>query len=182
MWGDEFRKYFELFSISQPDDNERWRDAREYQRQLERMLERPNVTLGGKKFDPTAQTAEGVLIDLLVDRMGNLIRLKLFERRRQTWPPRLEYRSTQFGKWVYQLGHTENQFKKFIYRSLFFAFSIYARILKFKWIIAIAAGAMALLNAVKFFEFALDTISYGMLWLIGVVATVIMIGINALNR
>jgi hypothetical protein len=54
--------------------------------------------------------------------------------------------------------------------------------LKLKWIIAIATGAMAALNAFKFFEFSLGAVSYGMVWLIGIVATVIMIGINALTR
>lgn len=181
MWGDEFRHYFELYSTfvvygvkdGQPDDNQGWFDAREYEKRLKDMLLQANVTLGGKTFDSKASNAKGELIDALVNSMGNLITLKLFERRRQTWPPLLEYRKTRIGMWLYTVGHSGNFVKRFFYRVIFFIFGVHAKFHGCWKIVTFLAIGMVMINAAKFLDIAFQEVSAVWIVLVGLVGIAI---------
>lgn len=183
MFGDEQRVYFELFTdivVYEIDENGNstrrdWLDLREYCRLLENRLKNPSVTLNGEVYAFDDDARNSVSIDATINNIGTLTYLKIFQRRRQTSPPLVEFRLTRFGSALSRLREKKSLWGKFLYRTLFFLIGAYIKAHKFWKIIAFFAACMAVVNSAKFLNLAFSEISTGWSILVGVSGIIISI-------
>lgn len=161
MWGDNLLYWNDLlgsFVIYRGGDggkpkDDGWYSMDDYINRVEKTL----IKINGRTYDPNTPADRNRLIEAIIEYMDVFCRIKLFERRRQFFPVRLDYRQTDFGKrvsnWISPKG-------PYLRKKIFFFLVIcWFRGKKYWWIIAALATGWVLVNAIRFAGLAFDTLA-----------------------
>ncbi len=180
MLGDTYISWLSLFSgiviykikeDETPNDNDGFINIDDFAK----CFERGNLRLGGVPYEK-GRGREEELMEAIIHNAGVLCELGLMERRRGIIPPRLEYRMTSKGRKYDNLSHSKIGLLRC--KLFFFSHCMWQRIKKYKTIITGAAFAMAIVNAVRFYNLAFIWVSESALALaslIGLLATLVWV-------
>jgi hypothetical protein len=156
MWGDNLRLWFDLFAgmvvyrggQQQSPEEASWLNVKD----IEGRFKRENLTFHGSKYNPSNLAQRNALLDAIISNASALCYVKLLERRRQIYPPSLDYRVSKLGRIVDRWRHrTTPGIRK---RIFFFAVELFFRLKRYWKVIAIGATGWTILNAVKFYSAA----------------------------
>jgi len=153
MLGEDLRNWFELFDgiviyKSQPGGghvSDGWLNWTA----IEGRFKSEKLAFMGLRYDPSNEVQRNKLLEALVGYSNTLVRFRLLEKRRQIFPPSLDYRVTAFGRRVSNWGYGANpEFKK---KALFFAMALVIRAYRLRWIVVFGAVGWGILNSVRFY-------------------------------
>lgn len=182
MWGDNYRKWFDLFAgivvyratEDAPGNDEGWVNVNEY----EKMFSSDRLTFNGRPYTPSDTKQRNKLLEAILNNAGALCAVKLLERRRRIAPPSLDYRVTKFGRRVDAWGYGDKPgIRK---RLFFFGVEAFFRLKKHWRLVTIGAACWGVINAIRFYGAALEWIRGDVFVAITALGVAVLIWLGAL--
>lgn len=184
MLGDDLRVWFEMFDgiiVYRPTPGgghvaDGWLSVKD----IESRFASARPLFGGKPYDPCDLTQRNSLTNHIIEYAGAFVACGLMERRREIIPPTLDYRLTNFGRRVGNWGYGDRAGVR--KRALFFALAVWFKVYRFRWLITAGALGWGVLNAFRFYAYAIAQVEALPFMAWSAVAVAVLAGIWALLK